>query len=377
MSVIGFVFWWHTPWHLLFYERLGECLYVPLDRLNLADAMEREIHDYRTRLAWSLQLLRILRVTHLRVNVSWCEGTTPQGLHMLQWFLSKLSAFQVMANYNYTPQEYGTPRYTGAPTHTNSVPRMSRLSELGSFISQTAQWPHIQWIELWNEPDLETDWDQRMDPTGKRFAFMIQHAAAAARSLGKTTVLGGLCRRDYTWFIRLCQLDALREVDCIGLHNLRGTWSERTLPPTWTAQVRTLEHLTEQYTKQHKPVLITEAGYPTVDIRPQHRYSLETLNHIQAAVYADLYTQLDSLYGPAFWYTLHDLPHTVRSVRAVTTGWEDILQHHFGVLRETGEEKLLATLLRTSGPPGVVRYIRQHNLSALTHTVIDRHTPPH
>lgn len=373
--MIGMVFWLHTKWAWLYDLRFLYCLYRSLHRLDDSDPFEKEVKEYRLRHELALRTARSMGVRHIRTNISWAEGDTPNGPDLQRWHLGQLhgAGFHILANFNYVPQSLADVNH---PTQhsTNVLPKDKDLDGLGKFITETkSRNPFLESVEIWNEPDLKTDLDPACDPDGKRFVKMVNVAAERAKELGLQTTMGGICH-DINWYERFCRLGGLRNMDRAGWHCLLGTWSYKEKPLPWLDQVSRIEWYTNRYSGKDIPVVLSEVGYPTVDFR-KNGYSQSKLEQVQAATYADMSKQLNGHPLPTYWYSLFDMQKSVPSVRKETTGWEDNIQNHFGCCDENGKPKLLAKLLMSGGAGELEQFVTEKKLGALSGLVIKRGTP--
>lgn len=307
---------------------------------------EREVEE-------TIQALRARQIIHLRTGISWAEWVEPEGREWIRWYIRRYAAHvTVLPCLTFTPPAYGIePRVNAPPRDTSAYARFVNevLTEFGEFFDA---------VELWNEWNLNTDWDPSLDPTYLIFATMVGEAAHVVRRFGKRVVLGGPSKvNDETLGILADLRDRglTEHVDVLGFHNLRGTWSDHVPPPPLTIQA---ELLRVTWGRQ-APIWLTEYGFPVAD--PEHRFDLSELEMIQVSLFAHMtYACLTGALERAYWYTYKDEVHV--SLRAATTGWEDILQFYFGDTDEAGTPRLLGRLLSEGGPAHVLRFAAHENL---------------
>ncbi len=351
-------------------------------------ALERSKREvYRT-----IEALQRHGITHVRLGASWAEGVTPGGWHWIGWYTKTFheAGLVVLPNINYTPQVFAEARLeaergeaAGDPDRQQFLKKLGPstnipplpLTGLAEFTDQflTANGQYVgEVIELWNEPDIETDWRSELDPAYERYVEMFAAAASVVRRHGRKVLMGGPAFYRPEWWRTVGRLGLFDHVDILGIHGLRGTWSDTKKRPPWSERIKTVTSITREFTDQKIPVWITEAGFTTVDL--EDRVSSETLEEIQVAIFADLLlTIADGHTDRVYWYTWHDLVH--ESVRFHTTGWEDILQYYYGDTNEAGGEKLLGRLLIEGGAAAVLKYAEVHRLWEVKDTIINRGDP--
>lgn len=300
--------------------------------------------------------LKARRIRHVRTGVAWAEWVVRGGRDRITWYLREYAKhFEVLPCLTFTPPELGLePRVNAPPRESTMFARFVEevLEELG---------PLFREVELWNEWNLNTDWDPALDPGYERFAAMVVPAARVVRRFGKRVVLGGPSKvnKDTLEIIHGFAARGVPEaVDVIGFHNLRGTWSDHVPPPTLHVQA----NLMRSAFRRELPVWLTEYGFPVAD--PENRFDMRELEAIQVALFA--YAVHACLAGDierAYWYTYKDEVH--ESLRFVTTGWEDTLQFYYGDTQEDGWPRLLGKLLVEGGPHHVLRYAAKEGLLPL------------
>lgn len=301
---------------------------------------EREVYEH-------IDALKARQVKYLRTGLSWAEWVDADGRAWINWYLREYAKhFDVLPCLSFTPPSLAlAPRVNAPPRKAAAYAQFveEALAELGDCFAA---------VELWNEWNLDTDWDPKLDPNYERFTAMISLAARVAKSFGKTVVLGGPSKVNESTLHTLARFrerDLPRAIDVLGFHNLRGTWSDHRQPPSLELQAR----LMRDSWRHDVPVWLTEYGFPVAD--PEDRFDMEELEMIQVAIFAYMvHTCLLRGVSRAYWYTYKDEVH--ESLRFVTTGWEDVLQFYFGDTSEDGTPRLLAKILMQGGPVAVLRY---------------------
>ena len=160
---------------------------------------------------------------------------------------------------------------------------------------------------------------------------------------------------------RFVQLGMPKVVDAVGLHNLRGTWSDDHP----SSSLRHQAFLVQQAWGRKAPVWLTEYGLPISLLGVEGRgVTTDWLEHVQVALFAyAVYASIAGWFERIYWYTYKDEEH--ESLRFVTTGWEDKLQWYFGDTDQRGNPRLLARLLLEGGPIHVLRYAVKNQLMSL------------
>lgn len=266
-----------------------------------------------------------LGIDHLRVGVSWADSHRADGLAWLDWLLPRLAgSATVLPCATYTPPSLGIEATSASP------PR--DLKAYADFVDLliTRYGGLFSWIELWNEPNNDLDWDWRLDPEWTRFAEMVGGAAYWARQRGKKTVLGGMCPVDPNWLEVMAGHGALHHFDAVGLHGFPNTWEH-----SWPGWRHLLDRCSEVLARHGlEPELwISETGYSTWrhDEHEQIRWFLAALEAPAQRVY---------------WYAYEDLAPDQPSLQGLGV---DEREYHCGLVRADGRPKLLHRLLEDGG----------------------------
>jgi CDP-paratose 2-epimerase len=315
-----------------------------------------------------IEALQKRSIRHLRTGISWAEWQDQDLREWIKWYIRKYSKhFTVLPCLTFTPPELGIKASVNSPPRDPSdyarfVARV--LEELGDSFED---------VELWNEWNISTDWLPELDPEFQIFSIMVRDAAETCHKFGKRAVLGGPSKITDITLARLKKFSTslVNKIDIVGFHNLRGTWSDKIPSPPLSTQAKEIRRAWGK----EVPVYFTEYSFAPIDEATNGRYNLELLEDIQVAVCAyAVYATLSGTIERAYWYTYKDLRSP--SLRFATTGWEDILQHHFGDTKEDGAPRKLGRLLLEGGPLHVLYYGVEHNLMPLVDKAsLDREFP--
>jgi len=305
----------------------------------------------RERVERTVDDMRALGVRHLRTGLSWADWEYEEGRRWIQWYVPYLAdaGLKILACLMFTPPHLGFEKGV------NSPPRDYR--RFWEFTDESLQSLHdaIDSVELWNEHSLTTDWNRRYDPHGAIFTEMVRGASAVAHSYNKKTVLGGMNHLDFEWFGSLCERGILENIDVVGHHGLRGTWSEHSegyLPPPWRMRLDLIDYFIRRYAPEGRKIWITETGYSTWDHKLPDREERQVL------------TMRETLQIPAeraYWYSLYDLPDHCRTLREATCNWRDPTQFGYGLKTADFKPKLLWELWSSGGLDAILDYSFEEN----------------
>ncbi|HEY4639497.1 MAG TPA: NAD-dependent epimerase/dehydratase family protein, partial [Candidatus Udaeobacter sp.] len=204
---------------------------------------------------------------------------------------------------------------------------------LDVFISRFGEF--FEWVELWNKPRSPLEWNTTLDPHWLIFCEMVGGAAHWARQRGKKTVLGASGPMDAQWVGLMCERGVMQYIDAVGIHGYPGTfefWWDG-----WNAKVARVRKVLLQH-RSKAEIWITETGY-------------STWRHDERGQIAAF---LDVMRAPAervYWYSAHDLE--TPQVSDENKFYSDEREHHFGLRRNDGSEKLLFRLLTQGGVDAV------------------------
>lgn len=367
-------------------------------------ALDSRVASAKERVLRACRTLKRRGITKICIGVSWCDYVCwPGGKAWIEWYLKEFAAagFEVMPRVTFTPPPLTINRQEGGSI--NSPPRDPLLYAefLHTFLS--AYSPLFgEYIELWNEWNLFTDWVRELDPGFRIFMTMIALGALVVHAHGKKAVLGGMAgitQQNIYDLSEFAHFGLFRYVDVIGFHDLRGTWSDDVPSDTIPKQVRYVRGCARAKAYKHASLArdidqaierarsdvslftvlrehrfriraesalpeawLTEYGFPVVC--PEGRFDELYLQKIQAALFAYATDCLRSKAIPRlYWYTYQD--HVGESVRKHTTGWEDVLQYYYGDTCEQGTCRLLGRLLDQGGPERVHEYALKNRMFGL------------
>ena len=277
--------------------------------------------------------LKRLGVSELRTGIYWADWYTSEGDGWYDWLLPRLAKdVHILPCFLYTPPCLGVvPKFSSPPqtpkTYADFIDVM--ISRFGSF---------FDWIELWNEPNRDSEWDSRLDPDWRVFSEMIGSAAYWARHLGKKTVLPGLWPSDLAWIELMCERGVMPYIDAVGIHGFPGT--SEIAWHGWNFEVDRVRNLLERRGSKAQ-VWITQSGFST--------WRGEELAQIRAFVDA-----IDAPVERVYWQSAQDRDHG----RAEAG---DEREYHLGLKRADGAPKRLYQLLAEGGLSAVKNAVR-HSL---------------
>jgi len=270
--------------------------------------------------------LKTIGVTELRTGISWADWHTQGGEKWYDWLLPRLAReFNVLPCFHYTPPGLGI-----APSECSPPRNPKQYADfLDVFISRFGEF--FEWVELWNKPRSPLEWNTTLDPHWLIFCEMVGGAAHWARQRGKKTVLGASGPMDAQWVGLMCERGVMQYIDAVGIHGFPGTfefWWDG-----WNAKVARVRKVLLQH-RSKAEIWITETGY-------------STWRHDERGQIAAF---LDVMRAPAervYWYSAHDLE--TPQVSDENKFYSDEREHHFGLRRNDGSEKLLFRLLTQGG----------------------------
>jgi CDP-paratose 2-epimerase len=276
--------------------------------------------DDREQVERALDDLRALGITELRTGFSWADWCRPGGKEWFEWLIPKLSSeVRVLPCFTYTPPSLGI------EAKTNSPPR--KIAAYAAFIDEVLRTfgDYFDCVELWNEPNNDSEWNSKLDPGWERFSRMVAEAAKVCHRHEKVTVLGGMSPLDPQWLEHAFASGLMEHIDVVGIHGFPGTWESRW--QSWEERVRAVQEVLDRH-RCKAAIWVTEAGYST----------WQGDEEAQVRSFQDvLATPVDRIY----WYSLYDLATTRKTVRQVTMGHRDRKEYHFGLKTSDGREKLL------------------------------------
>jgi CDP-paratose 2-epimerase len=275
--------------------------------------------------------LKTIGITELRTGISWADWHTEGGEKWYAWLLPTLAReLNLLPCFHYTPPGLGiTPSQCSPPRDPKQY-----ADFLDVFITRFGEF--FEWVELWNKPRSPLEWDTTLDPHWLIFCQMVGGAAHWAQQRGKKTVLGASGPLDAQWVRLMCERGVMKYIDAVGIHGFPGTfefWWDG-----WNAKIaRVRKVLLEHRSKAE--IWITETGYST--------WRHDERGQIAAFV--------DVMHAPAdrvYWHGAHDLDLAQCGENKF---YSDEREHHFGLRRSDGSEKLLFRLLAQGGVKAVER----------------------
>src|SRR3954451_18189111 len=274
--------------------------------------------------------LKTIGVTELRTGISWADWHNEDGKKWYDWLLPKLAGEVAVL-----PCFHDTPPCLGIAPSQCSPPRNPK--EYADFLDVfITRFGHLfEWVELWNQPKNPLEWNTTLDPQWLIFCEMVGGAAHWARKLGKKTVLGASGPMDAQWVRLMCDRGVMQYIDAVGIHGYPGTfefWWDG-----WNAKIARVRKVLLQH-RSSAEIWITETGYSTW--RHDERGQI-------AAFIAVMRVPAERIY----WRGAHDLPPSSFSEDHKVA--DDEREHHLGLRRCDGSEKLLFRLLSQGGVEAV------------------------
>ncbi|MFB6351763.1 MAG: GDP-mannose 4,6-dehydratase, partial [Bradymonadaceae bacterium] len=280
--------------------------------------------------------IEALGVETFRTGISWADWHVEGGREWYEWLVPAVDerGFELLPCFTFTPPSMGVEEKSSAP------PRRLRdfADFLDQFVGQFGQ--HFDDVELWNEPNNQSEWDFRLDPDYEKFAEMIVDASYWCQQLDKRVVLGGLSPIDPNWLYNFWDHGGLEYVDVVGVHGFPNTWE--TQWDGWEAEIARIRE-TLDYVGQSADIWVTEAGYST--------WAHDTFNQVLA-----LDAVLEAPAERIYWYSAHDLD----PARPAYDGFHlDEREYHFGLVDDEGRPKLTYRIWRDQGLEGIRRLADQ------------------
>ncbi len=263
-------------------------------------------------------------VRDLRTCVCWADWYTSEGNGWYAWLLPRLAkSVNILPCFLYTPPSIGiVPKFSspphGAKAYADFIDVM--ITRFGEY---------FEWIELWNRPNRESEWDTHIDAGWRIFTEMIGGAAYWAQTRHKKTVLPGTWPIESGWLDLMQERGVLQYIDAVSVHGFPGT-SEFSWRG-WDEEVGAVRNkLAKLGTKAQ--VWITESGFST--------WRGDERSQVRAFV--------DALDAPAdriYWHAVHDRNPSI----SVDSFQSDERDYHYGLKRADGAPKLLFRLWAEGG----------------------------
>ncbi len=273
----------------------------------------------------AIQQLKELGIKQIRTGFSWADYHREDGPEWFDWYIPELAKhFEVLPCFLYTPPSIGIEPKTSSP------PR--DYMEFGHFVDYMIfrYGDHFNYVELWNEPNNQSEYDFTLDKSWVRFAQMINFAARKAREAGKKIVLGGMSPIDFNWLQTMIDLGVLESVDVVGIHGFPGVFDSYWTG--WDEQVSKLRKQLKANDLERIEVWITEAGYST-----RHFDESQQLKEFLTLLKTDV--------PRVYWYSLNDLDESYPTVDGFHL---DEREYSFG-LASANKPKLLYKIIKERG----------------------------
>ncbi|RDV13723.1 NAD-dependent epimerase/dehydratase family protein [Pontibacter diazotrophicus] len=289
--------------------------------------------------------LKELGVTELRTGVSWADYYTPDGKGWYDWLIPTLAKeVNVLPCFLYTPPSLGEKPRTSSPPRD----KKAYADFLDVFITDMGE--HFEWVELWNEPNNQIEYDFTLDYGWNKFAEMVGAAAYWCRQLGKKTLLGGMSPIDPNWLQMMFERGVMEHIDAVGIHGFPFVFDQ--MWDGWDENIRAVREVMDQNNSKAE-LWITEAGFSTW----QHD-ELKQVQEFNEVLKADA--------TRVYWYGAYDL----HAKHPTVGGFHlDDREYHFGLKRSDGSSKLLFRLWAKHGLEQL------GNLSHITRTLHEDTAP--
>ena len=273
--------------------------------------------------------LKELGVTELRTGVSWADYYTPEGKSWYDWLIPTLAKeVNVLPCFLYTPPSIGEKKRTSAPPKD----RKAYADFLDVFITDMGE--HFEWVELWNEPNNQVEYDFTLDYGWNKFAEMVGGAAYWCRQRGKKTLLGGMSPIDPNWLQMMFERGVMQHIDAVGIHGFPFVFDQ--MWDGWEDNISAVRDVMRQNNCTAE-LWITEAGFSTW----QHD-EFKQVQEFKEAILADA--------ARVYWYGIYDLNAKLPTVGGFHL---DDREYHFGLKHADGTTKLLYRLWAKHGIDGL------------------------
>ncbi len=270
----------------------------------------------------TLQHLKKLSITQLRTGISWADHYTEEGERWYRWLIPRLAKeVEILPCFLYTPPSIGlSPKTSSPPNYSQAY-----ADFLDQCITQYGQ--YFEWVELWNEPNNQSEYDYTLDHHWEIFSEMIGKAAYWMQYRGKKTILGGMSPVDPNWLQMMYDRKLMNYIDAVGIHHFPFVFNDHWYG--WQHLIAQVQEVVRRNAGEQK-IWITETGFSTW--QHDERKQLEVY---QEAVTAHV--------ERVYWYGLQDLDQRFPTVDGFHT---DEREYAFGLLKANGTEKLLYRLLK-------------------------------
>tara|TARA_R110002020_G_scaffold154714_2_gene334923 strand:- start:73230 stop:75263 length:2034 start_codon:yes stop_codon:yes gene_type:complete len=270
--------------------------------------------------------LKNIGIKNLRTGISWADWYVEGTQEWYDWMFEQLhqNEIEILPCFLYTPPSIGVVAKTSSPP--------KYLKAYADFIDVmiTRYGKYFEWVELWNEPNNQIEYDFTLDYSWNKFSTMIDMAAFWAKERGKKTLLGGMSPIDPNWLQMMAEKGTLENIDAIGIHGFPHVFDQQW--EGWKENINHVKKVLERFDLK-KELWISEVGFSTWQCDEYKQFE-EFKNVIQ--------TSADRIY----WYSLKDLAPK----NATVGGFHlDEREYHFGLKKIDDSPKLLYKLLAKKG----------------------------
>lgn len=266
-----------------------------------------------------------LGITHLRTGISWADWHVEGTDKWYDWMLAELNQHvEILPCFLYTPPSIGEVAQTSSPP--------KNLKAYADFVNEILDryGKYFEWIELWNEPNNQMEYDYTLDYSWNKFSEMVKMAAFWAKKRGKKTLLGGMSPIDPNWLKIMIEKGVLENIDAVGIHGFPYVFDQQW--KGWEFNIAAVKNVLQEFGLD-KEIWISEVGFSTWQNDEVKQYQ-EFLNVVKA--------EADRIY----WYSLKDLDPK----NATVGGFHlDEREYSFGLKKVDGTPKLLYKLLEREG----------------------------
>lgn len=284
----------------------------------------------------TLRDLENLGIKHLRTGISWADWYREGTEEWYDWLFKELhKKVEILPCFLYTPPSIGeAPRTSSPPKY---------LKSYADFIDVMIEkyGDYFDWVELWNEPNNQIEYDFTLDYSWNKFSKMIDMAAYWAKQKGKKTLLGGMSPIDPNWLQMMAEYGTLENIDAIGIHGFPHVFDQQWT--SWNDKITQVRKVLKRFDLE-KELWISEAGFSTWQNDEVKQF--EEFKNV-------LKTSADRVY----WYSLNDL----NPKNATVGGFHlDEREYFFGLKKTNGTKKLLYKLLEKGGAENIHQHSYIH-----------------
>ena len=267
-----------------------------------------------------LQDIRQLNISRIRTGISWADWHSEGTSQWYDWLLPQLDKqVEILPCFLYTPPSLGLSAKVSSP------PKDSKAYADFLDVMITRYGQFFEWVELWNEPNNQLEYDYTLDFAWQRFADMIGKAGYWAKKRGKKTLLGGMSPVDPNWLQMMIDLGIHQVIDAYGIHGFPGVYDQQW--KGWQKSIAEVRQVLDQ-NKISANIWITEAGF-------------STWQHHELKQWQEFKNLLNSGLERLYWYSMYDLDPELPTVGGFHMDERD---YYFGIKTADGKEKLLYKL---------------------------------